>query len=828
MGTNAGNVLTLANSIIGVSVLAMPFCFKQCGIVLSILMLLFSSMVSKLACHFLIKSALLEKRKNFEMLAFRVYGPTGKLMVELCIIGFMLGTCVAFFVIMGDLGPAILGPPLGFDHPSALRPSVLIGVAVFVVLPLGLLRNVDSLNTICAASILFYVCLVLKVLSEATTNIRSWNWIDNVYLWRPSGILQCIPIFSMALSCQTQLFEIFDGFLSTPLDRMNGVVRTAINMTTVFYISVGLFGYIAYCNQSFTGNLMMNFSPTLWSEVIKVGFVLSVAVSFPLVIFPCRASIHSLLFSKSGHGYELVGGSSHIPETRFQCITLVIVTSSLVVGLVMPNIEVVLGLVGSTIGVFICVITPGIIFTSLSTKNTNERIVAQMLIGIGLIIMVLGTYANLSATQEVVRENHLPDIRPEIKLKPQIIQPAVTEIPAKVGGDFIAVEKSKIIIPESKKSKLPEEPKMKPLPAIESKVIPKDIPPPALGSAPNLLVKQEKKKVSADNSFIKKEPAVKVLAKMEADKAPPVVNPEPPPKEIPKAVQVLPVAPLVLAPELREDSKLLKKVNEELILPQNFKNQPVNESISDTKIRNEQLAMVIEDVKKSLPQQSEKIANINEAVIEKSENLNKKPLDKLTMSMAQGVPLPLAVKGVKPAEERKEKQPSADVDPPKVEKEKNSMAERGLLEKVEVREKRDTEVEVKEEQDKEKENVVEKERSTEEKPVEPVEETPKVLAVQKEPAEKKEKSEQENCPRPTDRTNTDTVKAEEKDNHVSNPSEQPKQPDSLIKIPARLSEPDVAKLDVDPKLLSDNQIVQGDNVMPKKRDLKSVNRKDDK
>lgn len=45
--------------------------------------------------------------------------------------------------------------------------------------------------------------------------------------------------------------------------------------------------------------------------------------------------------------------------------------------------------------------------------------------------MVLGTYANLSATQEVVRENHLQDIRPEMKLKSPIIQSAVTGIPAK-------------------------------------------------------------------------------------------------------------------------------------------------------------------------------------------------------------------------------------------------------------------------------------------------------------------------------------------------------------------------------------------------------------
>lgn len=37
------------------------------------------------------------------------------------------------------------------------------GLAAFVVLPLGLLRSVDSLTTVSTATIGFYVCLVLKV-----------------------------------------------------------------------------------------------------------------------------------------------------------------------------------------------------------------------------------------------------------------------------------------------------------------------------------------------------------------------------------------------------------------------------------------------------------------------------------------------------------------------------------------------------------------------------------------------------------------------------------------------------------------------------------------
>lgn len=47
-------------------------------------------------------------------------------------------------------------------------------------------------------------------------------------------------------------------------------------------------------------------------------------------------------------------------------------------GILIPNIEMVLGLVGSTIGVMICVLFPVTSFICISPKNTNERLLAQV------------------------------------------------------------------------------------------------------------------------------------------------------------------------------------------------------------------------------------------------------------------------------------------------------------------------------------------------------------------------------------------------------------------------------------------------------------------
>ena len=63
---------------------------------------------------------------------------------------------------------------------------------------------------------------------------------------------------------------------------------------------VGYFGYVAFCDEEIAGDILMNFRSTIFSEAVKLGFVMSVAVSFPLAIFPCRASIYTLLFAKVG------------------------------------------------------------------------------------------------------------------------------------------------------------------------------------------------------------------------------------------------------------------------------------------------------------------------------------------------------------------------------------------------------------------------------------------------------------------------------------------------------------------------------------------------
>lgn len=241
----------------------------------------------------------------------------------------------------------------------------------------------------------------MQIFFESENKMMTTYWYDNVYWWRPSGITQCLPIFSMALSCQPQIFDIYESLPNPTIDRMSNIIKHGINICTGVYICVGFFGYIAFYDQPYSGNVLLNLSSSYMSDIIQMGFVLSVAVSFPLVLFPCRASLYSLLYhrvSESGETDEPCKSlgdenntflqpllqshsetSHYIPEHRFKYITISMVLVALTIGILIPSIELIIGLVGSTIGITICIMFPASCFIKINKKNSTEKLAAQVI-----------------------------------------------------------------------------------------------------------------------------------------------------------------------------------------------------------------------------------------------------------------------------------------------------------------------------------------------------------------------------------------------------------------------------------------------------------------
>ncbi len=90
------NLTNMTNAVLGISVLTMPFCFSQCGIVLGLAALAVSAFMTSYSCKLLMKTSQLNKTSNLEFLAFRAYGPVGKVLLELSVILLLFGSLVTY------------------------------------------------------------------------------------------------------------------------------------------------------------------------------------------------------------------------------------------------------------------------------------------------------------------------------------------------------------------------------------------------------------------------------------------------------------------------------------------------------------------------------------------------------------------------------------------------------------------------------------------------------------------------------------------------------------------------------------------------------------
>ncbi|CAG5106877.1 Oidioi.mRNA.OKI2018_I69.chr1.g3040.t2.cds [Oikopleura dioica] len=408
---DAPHVVNLINSVVGVGILAIPFCFKQCGLLLGALVLAFAGYATYSSVALLLHAAVSKSKHNYEYLCKACFGGTGKFGVEFAQIGLMLGTCIAFYVVISGLLTEVY---VGFfeteENPvdeNSIQKRLVLCLGVFVVYPLGVLRELSAIAKFAYFSSCFYVFFLLVLtFNSVAGGFASFDWIQEV----KCGVFKVLPIFALSFTCQSQFFVIYASISDATSFQMLRIMRKTICIVGFVYIYVGFFGYSLF-QEEVKGNMLLNFPRDIVLQFTKLGFAMSVIVGFPLMIYPCRQSIFTCFVEPTLNkpSYESLAGEStespvtFIPDNIFRSLTAVIVFLTMTVAYFIQDVEVVLQLNGALMGSFIAFILPALCFekacASTFMKEIRWKYTQRLIFLTGVLALTLGVYQNLPAME---------------------------------------------------------------------------------------------------------------------------------------------------------------------------------------------------------------------------------------------------------------------------------------------------------------------------------------------------------------------------------------------------------------------------------------------
>ncbi|KAF4509847.1 hypothetical protein G6O67_001787 [Ophiocordyceps sinensis] len=385
------STVNLLNTIVGAGTLAMPSVLSHMGIMLGVIMILWSGVTAAFGLYLQSRCARYLDRGSSSFFALsQITYPHASVIFDLAIAVKCFGVGVSYMIIIGDLMPGVM---LGFNRDAADLPYLVdrhfwITAFMLLIIPLSFLRRLDSLKYTSLVALVSIGYLIVLVIYHFAVDPHADPQDIRVLQWAgPVETLSALPVVVFAYTCHQNMFSVINEIKDNSPVSMAGVVSSSIGSAACIYVLVAITGYITFGN-SIVGNIVSMYPTGVASTIGKAAIVLLVLFSIPLQVHPCRASLDAVLkwrpnrFSTNNGrpGSPLPnpsamprgdhGTSTPMSDTRFALLTTVILTLAYTTALSVSSLDRVLAFVGSTGSTSISFILPGLFYYKISDPES--------------------------------------------------------------------------------------------------------------------------------------------------------------------------------------------------------------------------------------------------------------------------------------------------------------------------------------------------------------------------------------------------------------------------------------------------------------------------
>lgn len=382
------------NYIVGAGILGLPFAFRQAGLGIGLFLLLLVGAGTIYSFLLLLWSAKLGQAFTFETLALRAWGAKASLAVKIIIIIDSFGPLSAYMIIIGDVARDFaLSLTDNEETIMTNRAFLSFLCVVLLILPLSLLKSMRYLEFTSFLSLipLIYL-LVLQVIYFAQDGVGGTvSWVGS-----GSGFFQSLPIFIFAYSSQQALFPIYNE-LKNPLrpdDHAHRektslhIIHWSVALSALAYAFSGLFGYLQF-PETAEGNILRNYPEAPEITALLLSTAVSIILSYPVIVFPCRHSVDRLLFPTRQPSY-----------LRFVCITVGILLTGYIIAVAIPQLATVIGLFGGITSTTIAYILPPWFYIRIAPLNFS----ADRKKWIAMTVFIVGSICGFVSAAIILKE----------------------------------------------------------------------------------------------------------------------------------------------------------------------------------------------------------------------------------------------------------------------------------------------------------------------------------------------------------------------------------------------------------------------------------------
>lgn len=395
--SRASSVVNLLNTIVGAGTLTMPFVLSHMGIMLGVVLILWSAFTSAFGLYLQSRCARYLDRGTASFFALsQLTYPNAAVIFDLAIAIKCFGVGVSYMIIIGDLMPGVMqGLTNHTDNfPYLVNRHFWITAFMLLVIPLSFLRRLDSLKYTSIVALVSIGYLIVLVVYHFAADVHADPGDIRVIEWAGAvQTLSTLPVVVFAYTCHQNMFSILNELGDNTPGSVVAVVGSSIGSAGFIYLLVAITGYITFGN-SVVGNIIMMYATGVASTIGKAAIVILVLFSIPLQVHPCRASLDAVLGwrpnrSQNNNGRPSSpvptanrgdhGSTAPMSDMRFALLTTIILTCAYATALSVSSLDRMLAFVGSTGSTSISFILPGLFYYKISDPESihHQRLLKE-------------------------------------------------------------------------------------------------------------------------------------------------------------------------------------------------------------------------------------------------------------------------------------------------------------------------------------------------------------------------------------------------------------------------------------------------------------------